>query len=194
MNAVAHRDYASNAAVQVMLFADRLEVWNPGELPSGLTPQRLKEPHTSIPRNPLIAEPLYLAHYIEKAGTGTLDMIAQCRDAGLPEPDFEQRSDQFVVTLWRDWLTTQVIASLDLNERQQRAIKYISQERHITTIRYQEITGASRATTKRDLSDLVKQGVLVLKGAGRGAYYEVPKKRLINGSNGSLGGDIRNGS
>ena len=33
VNAVAHRDYASNASVQVMLFADRLEVWNPGELP-----------------------------------------------------------------------------------------------------------------------------------------------------------------
>jgi len=32
VNAVAHRDYTSNASVQVMLFADRLELWNPGEL------------------------------------------------------------------------------------------------------------------------------------------------------------------
>ena len=30
VNAVAHRDYTSNGSVQVMLFADRLEVWNPG--------------------------------------------------------------------------------------------------------------------------------------------------------------------
>ncbi|MCK4729240.1 MAG: DUF4062 domain-containing protein, partial [Desulfobacterales bacterium] len=44
VNAVAHRDYSNNASVQVMLFADRLEVWNPGELPSGLTPERLREP------------------------------------------------------------------------------------------------------------------------------------------------------
>ncbi|MCJ7776628.1 MAG: DUF4062 domain-containing protein [Desulfobulbaceae bacterium] len=36
VNALAHRDYSSNAGVQVMLFADRLEVWNPGELPPGL--------------------------------------------------------------------------------------------------------------------------------------------------------------
>lgn len=28
-NAVAHRDYTSNASVQVMLFRDRLEIWNP---------------------------------------------------------------------------------------------------------------------------------------------------------------------
>jgi predicted HTH transcriptional regulator len=28
VNAIAHRDYTSNASVQVMLFADRLEIWN----------------------------------------------------------------------------------------------------------------------------------------------------------------------
>src|SRR5262245_28065317 len=33
VNAVAHRDYSSKAGVQVMLFSDRLEVWNPRELP-----------------------------------------------------------------------------------------------------------------------------------------------------------------
>ena len=33
VNAVAHRDYNSNGSVQVMLFSDRLEVWNPGTLP-----------------------------------------------------------------------------------------------------------------------------------------------------------------
>ena len=75
VNAVAHRDYASNATVQVMLFADRLEVWNPGGLPPSLTPERLREPHASTPRNPLVAESLYLARYIEK-----------CSKARLPAP------------------------------------------------------------------------------------------------------------
>ena len=43
VNAVAHRDYSSNGSVQVMLFADRLEVWNPGRLPGSLTIARLRE-------------------------------------------------------------------------------------------------------------------------------------------------------
>ncbi|MDD2605554.1 MAG: hypothetical protein PHF66_12160 [Desulfobacteraceae bacterium] len=30
---MVHRDYTSHASVQVMLFRDRLEVWNPGILP-----------------------------------------------------------------------------------------------------------------------------------------------------------------
>jgi len=101
VNAVAHRDYTSNASVQVMLFADRLEVWNPGELPPSLTPERLTRPHASIPRNPLLAEPLFLTRYIERAGTGTLDMIALCKGAGLKSPDFRQDGGQFVQTLWR---------------------------------------------------------------------------------------------
>lgn len=100
VNAVAHRDYTSNGSVQVMLFADRLEVWNPGGLPPSLTPEMLRQPHGSVPANPLLAEPLYLAQYIERMGTGTRDMIEQCRDAGLPEPRFSI-TDGFVATIGR---------------------------------------------------------------------------------------------
>jgi predicted HTH transcriptional regulator len=98
---VVHRDYASNASVQVMLFADRLEVWNPGELPAPLTFARLRRPHASIPHNPLVCEPVFLARYAEKAGSGILDMIALCREAGLPEPEFRADDGQFVQTIWR---------------------------------------------------------------------------------------------
>ena len=101
INAIAHRDYASNASVQVMLFSDRLEVWNPGQLPPSLSPEALRAPHPSIPRNPLIAEPFFLTRYIEKAGTGTLDMIEQCSRAGLSTPEFRQDCGQFVQVLWR---------------------------------------------------------------------------------------------
>jgi ATP-dependent DNA helicase RecG len=185
VNAVAHRDYTSNASVQVMLFADRLEIWNPGELPPGLTLAQLRRPHASIPHNPLISEPLFLAHYIERAGTGTLDMITLCREAGLSEPEFRQDGGQFVQTLWRDWLTTKVLLSLGLNERQQQAMVVARQERRLTNARYREVTGASRPTAKRDLEELVSKGLLRAVGSGRGAYYQVPSKRLINGSNGS---------
>jgi predicted HTH transcriptional regulator len=194
VNAVAHRDYASNASIQVMLFADRLEVWNPGELPPPLTIDKLRLPHASIPRNPLIADPLFLARYIEKAGTGTLDMIARCREAGLPEPEFRQDGGQFVQTLPRDWLTEAVFKELDLNPRQHKAVIAARTERRLTTARYQELTGTSRATAKRDLDELVEKGVLIATGAGRGAGYEISAKRLKKGSIDSSAGKGGNGS
>ncbi len=107
VNAIAHRDYTSNAGIQVMLFVDRLEVWNPGALPSGMTMKSLRTEHSSVPHNPLISEPLFWARYIERAGTGTLDMIALCRKAGIPEPQFEQRGGQFVLTIRRKKATRQ---------------------------------------------------------------------------------------
>ena len=99
-NAVAHRDYTSNGSVQVMLFRDRLEVWNPGRLPDGFTVQKLREIHSSEPTNPVIAHPLFLTGYIEHLGTGTTDMIADCAEYGLRSPEFIQAED-FRTIIWR---------------------------------------------------------------------------------------------
>ena len=88
VNAVAHRDYASNGSVQVMLFSDRLEVRNPGGLQPPMTLEKLRVPHDSVPANPRLAEAMYWAEYVERMGTGTLDMIARCTQVGLPAPEF----------------------------------------------------------------------------------------------------------
>ncbi len=101
VNAIVHRDYTSNASVQVMLFKDRLEVWNPGTLPPTLTLEKLREPHASVPHNPLIAEPMYLTKYIERMGTGIRDMIRRCKNAGLPEPEIRLDGGYFVLTIRR---------------------------------------------------------------------------------------------
>ena len=172
VNAVAHRDYISHAAVQVNVFEDRVEIWNPGALPSDLTPDSLKVEHPSIPRNPLIAHPLYLTHYIEKAGTGTLDMISSCKEAGLPEPVFEQRGGQFVVTIWRDWLTEAAMMELGLSERQKKAVRYVKENGRITNTEYQKVAEVLKRESSRDLAELVEKEVFVKKGLhGKGVHY-----------------------
>ena len=177
VNAVAHRDYTSKASVQVSIFADRIEVWNPGSLPRGLRPDDLAKPHSSEPANPLIARPLYLAHYTESLGTGTLDVIRHCQDADLPLPQFGQRGNQFVVTLWRDWLTADVLAGLDLNDRQRNALSHLKTRGRITNKEYQALTGMTDRTSLRDLDDLVAKGLLDKIGStGRGAHYVLARK------------------
>ena len=183
VNAVAHRNYRHNGFVQVLVFADRVEVWNPGELPSGLTPDLLRKPHGPIPRNPLIAEPLFRVKYVEKAGTGTTDMIADCRKAGLPEPDFEQSGPHFVVILWRDWLTDEVLSGLGLNERQMKAVEYIKFHGRITNADHQRVADCPQRTATRDLKKLVQNGIITLEGKGRGAQYRLLRKRAINAPN-----------
>lgn len=96
VNAVAHRNYDSTASVQVMLFKDRLEVWNPGTLPPELSIETLKNNHGSYPRNPLIADALYYAHYIERMGTGIEDIVKKCLKLGLPEPTFVNKAIEYL--------------------------------------------------------------------------------------------------
>ncbi len=69
VNAVCHRDYFEKRGhVVVDVFSDRVEIYNPGGLPSGLDKKTFGT--KSVPRNFLIASMLHRANYIEKAGTG----------------------------------------------------------------------------------------------------------------------------
>jgi ATP-dependent DNA helicase RecG len=178
VNAVAHRDYHSHASVEIRLFADRLEVWNPGALPGTLTLESLRVDHPSLPGNPLIAESLYLARYIEKAGSGIQMMIEQCREAGLLEPDFEQRQGSFVITIWRDWLTEAVLAGYNLNDRQRKAVIYLKTHGKISNAEYQHAANSIKKTATRDLNDLKKKGIIEKVGSrGPGVHYVISKKR-----------------
>jgi ATP-dependent DNA helicase RecG len=91
-------------------------------------------------------------------------------------------------------LTAETVENLKLNDRQKLAIPTIRQQGHVSNREYQVLTKATRPSAKRDLEDLVKKGVVVPIGKGRGAFYSLAKKRLINGSNGSRKRSGRNGS
>lgn len=177
VNAVAHRDYTSAASVQVSVFSDRIEVRNPGSLPPDLTFEDLKIKHSSRPRNHRIALPLYLTHYIEKIGYGTIQMTTGCREAGLPEPEFAQSGGEFVVTLWRDWLTDAVLAEFGLNERQMRAIQFVKEKGRINNTEYQDLVKISMRNASRDLTELVKNGIFEKRGIhGKGVHYVLGKR------------------
>lgn len=176
VNALAHRDYDSNASVEVRLFSDRLEVSNPGSLPGTLTVEGLRNDHSSVPNNPLLAEALYLAHYIERIGSGTQTMIELCRAEALPEPDFEVRDGFFVARIWRDWLTQDVVRGLALNERQTQAIAYLKRNRSITNSIYQAEFEASKRTASRDLEEMqAKRAIEKVGTTGKGVLYRLSK-------------------
>lgn len=194
VNAVVHRDYDSNASVQIDVFTDRVEIMNPGGLTRELTIDDLVKEHLSVPVNPFLARPFYLAGYINQLGYGTRNVVKWCQEAGLPDPDFIPGDNQFRVIIWRNWLTDDRIKGLNLNERQVKAIQLLKTDLHITNTKYQELTGVSRATAKRDLDELVKLSLLKLEGAGRSARYRLTGNRLKNGSIGSTKSKIGNGS
>ncbi len=170
-NAVTHRDYNSNAAVQVMVFVDRVEICNPGRLTDSLTIEKLKKTHSSYPTNPLIAQPLYLADYIQQAGSGTTEMIKQCRAKGLPEPGFISDRYEFKTILARDIYTESVLDKMGLNERQKKAVLYVKAKGRITNQEYRQMNSISNKTAYYDLTDTVKKSIFVTSGSGKNTVY-----------------------
>ena len=53
-NALIHRDYFVSAPIRVFVFADRIEIINPGHLPNNLSVENIKNGNSNI-RNPILA-------------------------------------------------------------------------------------------------------------------------------------------
>ena len=176
VNAVAHRNYNVTSGVQVMVFVDRVEVWNSGSLPEGLTVEDLRKPHTSFPANPLIANVLYLADYAQRAGSGTLEMIEQSKAQGTPEPEFVLiRNLEFRSILPRDYLTEDVLNRMGLNDRQIKALKFVKEHGGISRKVYVDLVSVSPRQALLDLTSLVKKKLLAPLGKGRAARYSLRK-------------------
>ncbi|MBF4475925.1 ATP-binding protein [Methanobacterium formicicum] len=171
INAICHRDYRSSGNVQIRIFDNSMEIWNPGKLPEGMTIGLLKGNHTSKPRNKLIAQSLFLTKYIEQWGSGTNKMIEACVNEGLPEPDFNEVGDDFRVILTRSRVN-EILENPDLiNNRQWKAIDYLKSNDIITSIEYAELFNCSHRTARMDLKGLVDLGIFEKKGKGNQIHY-----------------------
>lgn len=100
VNAVVHADYSQRGApLRVALFDDRLEVESPGLLPFGLTLEDVRAGVSKL-RNRVLGRVFHELGLIESWGSGVQRMVGACREAGLPDPTFEERGLRFRVTLW----------------------------------------------------------------------------------------------
>lgn len=172
INAVCHRDYAMTGTVQVRIYDDRLEIWNPGLLPPELTFESLFEEHPSRPRSPKLAEALYKARVVEHWGTGTLRIIDACREVAMPRPEFASEMGSFFV---RFQMPTPESTSRRLAERQQQALAYMQEHGRITTTEYQSLFAISERQARRDLNILITMGSVVRKLSGPNTYYALTR-------------------
>ena len=88
LNAVAHRDYAHSAPIQIRVHDHRIALWNPGSLPLDWTLDKLMGTHASAPHNPAIANVLFRAGMVEAWGRGVGNIMGVCGSAGMVEPQW----------------------------------------------------------------------------------------------------------
>jgi len=171
INAICHRDYTIFSNIEVRIYDDKLIIRSPGFLPYGITLEELYKPHSSTLRNKGLAEVLYDTELIERWGSGIEKIQQHCLDAGLPEPIFKEYQG-FQVVFRKDVYNEEYLRSLNLNERQIKAVMYVKEKGQIMNKEYQEVCATSNRTASRDLADLVSRGLFKQKGTiGKGTEY-----------------------
>jgi ATP-dependent DNA helicase RecG len=176
VNALCHRDYAAVGTVQVRIYDDRLEVWNPGSLPPELSIESLSREHPSRPRNPRLAQALYRARLVEHWGTGTLRMIQAAKDRGL-KLEFGQDGGVFIVRFIKATQVASRPEGVQISARQEKALQYLATHEKITTLEYQRLCGVGERQSLKDLRDMTEKGMLVRSGRGRATHYRLPMAR-----------------
>lgn len=102
VNALAHRDYSRvGADIQLLIYADRVEIISPGGLPNAMTLEKMRAGKRSA-RNPMLVDFLRSYRYVDALGMGvSTRMIPGMRRHNGTEPEFEADEDRFTVRLFR---------------------------------------------------------------------------------------------
>ncbi len=179
LNAIIHKDYSSTW-IFLRVYDNRLELWNPGELPEELTIDKLKEDHSSYPRNPNMAGVFFKAGYIESWGRGTNRIIEALTEAGFPEPVIEEDMKGLRITFRKDIYTEQYLAGLGLGENFRKALLFIKENGSITNSQYQNLLSVSKRTATRELQELIEEGWIDKMGTtGKGTTYVFRRREVL---------------
>lgn len=164
-NAVIHRDYSIiETYTQIAVFANRIEVSNPGNLPPGVTVENIREAQFS--RNVIISAILRDMEYMEEYGRGIEIVYASMNEYGLLGPLFKNSTNSFRVTLLGQQFSS-------LNQRQLKIWQTLQETgRSITALDCVELlSGTSRPAITLDLKNMVDIGLIQKKGAGPNTHY-----------------------
>lgn len=116
LNALIHRDYSEHTEgtpVQIDFFKDRLEIHSPGNLYGRMTVEQLGVARPDL-RNPALAVMAESLTGAENRYSGIPTIRKEMADAGLPEPVFENRRNEFVVVLYNAMVSYRSIAKKPL--------------------------------------------------------------------------------
>ena len=170
LNSVIHRNYMGSF-IQLRVYDDKINIWNDGGLPEGISVEALKRIHSSKPRNLLIADVCFKGGLIDAWGRGTLRIIDVCKEAGLPEPELTERDGGFLVTLFKNNFTEEQLKKLGLNERQIDAMSFYRAKSEITALEYVERYKIAQRTARADLSEMVEKKLLYKQGETKSVKY-----------------------
>lgn len=188
LNLLIHRTWWSEARVpSVNIFDDRVEFMNPGAFPQGTKPEDFRKRPHSEPINEIIANALFKGGVSEGWGRGILDIYELCKEAGLPEPEYDfVQNFVFLTIRFKTPITPYVSGGGELNggirgglngglnDGQKKTLEYICQHEGCNTKQISIGLDVPFDTIEKQIRILLKKGLIEHRGSKKtGGYYPV---------------------
>lgn len=167
MNAILHRNYHINAPIKVAIYNDRVEIYSPGSFPGPVDPSNLESGITYV-RNTAIAKVLWESKYIEKMGSGLIELFRSYREYGLRPPVVKEGTNFVKCILPRE------ASPGEKSDDEQLVLDLFRQGIEIARSDVVERLKIPKTTVGRLLNSLVEQGRLIRVGEGRSSRYRRP--------------------
>ena len=163
-NALIHRAWDVDAQIRVLMFDDKIEVISPGGLPAGITEEEYLSGKLSILRNRNLANVFYRLGFVEIFGTG-ITRIKQLYEEGQRKPEFEVTENTIKIML------PVFEKNLNLSEDESRIYEVLSKTMLKPMSEIAPYVPFGKSKTTQLLKEMVKKGVVDIKGKGRGTKY-----------------------
>ena len=168
VNALVHRRFDLNSAVQISMHDDRVEIVSPGGLPSGISEVAYLYGQVSLIRNITLAEVFHRIGLIEKFGTGIL-RIREEYSPYAANPKFDVTDDHIRVILpVIDYDAAKADKDIDL-----LILDILANKSPLSRAELEDLTGFKRSWMHQALKNLVDQGVIVVVGGGPQTKYKI---------------------
>lgn len=179
-NALVHRSYNTRGDIFINLFADHLEVVNPGLFPIGVTAANVL--HKNVRRNPYLAQVFYDLHLMDKEGSG-IDKMYQVLLSNAKNIPIPFQGDDYVKFTISKRISKPEIVSLinrakeefQLNSKELISLGLIAQQNSISAIQFSKelnLPDTPNVVTNW-LGRLTELGLVITKGKTKATEYFV---------------------
>ena len=171
--------------ILVSIFADRMEIQNPGMLPFGITLDDFKAGVSKI-RNRVIARIFRELGLMEEWGSGYKRVLNACSKGGYPEPEWEELGAAVRVIFYphRETIESETISdpvsdpvndpvNVPVNDRQKWFLNQLGKGVRVSSSDFAAQWNISQKTAKRDIADLNQKGLIEFLGAPKNGYYRL---------------------
>ncbi len=174
VNAFAHADYKGLTEHEIDITPTLIEIYNPGEFPTNLSPEMFAEEHIkSMPRNRVILNTLYKSKDVEVFGSGFRKVYALCKSTDT-ECAYKSAYGGFSFTLSRKNIKEhQDINKVRKSSTETSILTILKSDPTKTIPQLAEEVGKSTRTVKRSIDNLSEKGKIKRVGSKKKGYWEI---------------------